>query len=47
MAKKNKASDTLIKEAIEEFEDSEQASSFNRTRYAEDTSFARGSSYQL
>ena len=43
MAKKNKASDTLIKEALEEFEDSEQASSFNRTRYAEDTSFARGS----
>lgn len=43
MAKKDKVSDALIKDAIEEFEDSEQASSFNRANYKEDTSFARGS----
>ena len=43
MDKKDKVSDALIKDAIEEFEDSEQASSFNRANYKEDTSFARGS----
>ena len=43
MAKKDKVSDALIKDAIEEFEDSEQASSFNRANYQKDTSFARGS----
>ena len=43
MAKKDKVSDALIKDAIEEFEDSEQASSFNRANYKKDTSFARGS----
>ena len=41
--KKNKTSDALIKDALEEFEDSEEASSTNRTHYAEDTAFARGS----
>ena len=43
MAKKDKTSDALIKDALEEFEDSEEASSTNRTHYAEDTAFARGS----
>ena len=43
MAKKDRTSDTIIKDAIEEFEDSEQASSFNRANYQKDTSFARGS----